>query len=127
MYLNTSFYWAKVYRTLPIQQKSPIWENLGRISSLFCSDKNFNFSLYNQGKYLLTECRKAHSNLLPKFHFAIRYEHNFAYSAKVEGIVLLRHCLVFYEPAFGRKGSAKIFTRLLAMAGCKPIKTFLFF
>jgi hypothetical protein len=26
---------------LSIRQKSPIWENLGRISSLFCFDKNF--------------------------------------------------------------------------------------
>jgi hypothetical protein len=34
-------------------------------------------------RYLLTECHKAHSNLLPKFHFSIWHKHNFAYLAKV--------------------------------------------
>jgi hypothetical protein len=34
-----------VLRLLSVGQKSPVWENLGRISSLFCFDKHLNFLL----------------------------------------------------------------------------------
>jgi hypothetical protein len=103
---------------MPIQQKSTIWENLGKIYILFCFDQNFNFLHYNQHKNLLTECHKAHSNLLPKFHFSIWHMHNFIYSAKISRLLsvrqkrktlsLLRQCLMINEPASDLKKRANV-------------------
>jgi hypothetical protein len=56
----------------------------------------------------MTECHKAHFNLLPKFHFSIWHNHNFAYLARVSRLlsirqkyfVSLRQCHMFYEPVY---------------------------
>jgi hypothetical protein len=78
---------------------SPLWKNLGRISSLLCFGQNFNFFLYNLYKDLLMECHKAHFYIpiakilffnLAKAQLCLfsKSLKTFVYSAKVKDNVL---------------------------------------